>query len=376
MVIGYDAKWTLDTKGGLGYYGRLAIEALTQYFPHNDYILYTPEVGERTTIINKLLTHSCVHLKTPKDVIFGESWRTGKGVLKDAHRHKVQVFHGLNGQLPDGIAKSEFASVVTIGSLTFKHFKEGYSFLERHKYNSNVKNACKAADRIVVGSEFLKKELIASYGVDASRVRVVYNSCEDAFRDDISENVLNVIRLEHELPDHFILVAGEFDERHNIEVALEALNKLKDDTDLHLVVVGHRNSYWEKMKSYIERHNLKKRVLRISKMHNTDMPMFYRLADVVVCPSRYETSCTSIVRALCSGTPVVAATGSCMEEYGGNAALYFSPDSPDQLADAIRLATGEQREGMISAGYEQAGVITLENMATALNDIYHELKKK
>ena len=59
------------------------------------------------------------------------------------------------------------------------------------------------------------------------------------------------------------------------------------------------------------------------------------MANVFVYPSFYEGFGIPIIEALYSGVPVVAATGSCLEEAGGPDSLYISPDDANGLAQAI-----------------------------------------
>lgn len=373
MVIGFDAKYMLDDKGGLGHYGRLSLEALTEHCQRNDYILYTPDTHDGTTGINKLLVHASIHLKTPHSASFGDKWRTGKGILKDAHRHGVQVFHGLSGMLPEGIEDSGMATVVTIGSLLHKRYSGDFSFFEKMRINRQLKATLKRADAVVAMSEFSKREIMEHYGVADEKIRVIMPVCESHFSKELSEQVMEVHRANYVLPEKYILASGNFDERHNLTKVVEALAKI-DDKDVCMVIVGHRNSYYEKLKQLASHLGVSGRIMRIKKVHESDLPAVYKMASVVVCPSRYECASLSIPRAFKAEVPVVAATGSCMEEYGGDAALYFSPDSADELADALNRALGAEREALLEAEKVQAEKFASARLANQLNELYRELK--
>ena len=85
----------------------------------------------------------------------------------------------------------------------------------------------------------------------------------------------------------------------------------------------------------------------------SDLPALYQLATLFVYPSRFEGFGIPLLEALCSGTPVIGCTGSCLEEAGGPSSLYVSPDDSAALADAIqRVLTDEDlRTKMIADGH-------------------------
>ena len=77
---------------------------------------------------------------------------------------------------------------------------------------------------------------------------------------------------------------------------------------------------------------------RVQMLHNVpddDLPALYCMADCFVYPSRYEGFGIPIIEAISQGLPVVACTGSCLEEAGGPDNLYVDPDDPEALAPAL-----------------------------------------
>ncbi|MBO7109686.1 MAG: glycosyltransferase, partial [Prevotella sp.] len=78
---------------------------------------------------------------------------------------------------------------------------------------------------------------------------------------------------------------------------------------------------------------------RVQMLHNVpddDLPALYRMADCFVYPSRYEGFGIPIIEAISQGLPVVACTGSCLEEAGGPDSLYVSPEDPEAMAHALQ----------------------------------------
>ena len=47
MKIGFDAKRAVSNNTGLGNYSRLVIDVLTEFYPDEEYRLYTPKIKEQ-----------------------------------------------------------------------------------------------------------------------------------------------------------------------------------------------------------------------------------------------------------------------------------------------------------------------------------------
>ena len=68
--------------------------------------------------------------------------------------------------------------------------------------------------------------------------------------------------------------------------------------------------------------------------------------------SRDEGFGIPVIESLSAGTPVIAATGSCLEEAGGPGAVYVDPDDVDAFVDNARRLSEEiyTRDKLASRG--------------------------
>lgn len=376
MIIGYDAKRAVFNNTGLGNYSRLVIDVMSEYYRHNHYYLYTPHVKDNNRLTH-IIARGNVHLRTPRHALSSALWRSVNGVLKDARHNHVQLFHGLSGELPLKINRHNIRSVVTIHDLIFRRYPEYYNFIDRKIYDYKALKACKNADRVIAISECTKRDIIHYYGTPADKIDVVYQGCDEIFHNDIPPVDIENAKTKYYLPDNYFLFIGRVEDRKNVMLAVKALQKI-NDKNIKLVIVGHHSKYCSKIKHYTVENAFSDRIIYIPSAHFRHLPVFYHLAKAFIFPSRYEGFGIPVLEAQSCGTPVIAATGSCLEEAGGDAAIYVDPDSVEQMVKAMNDVTAGDgvREKMIARGFENVKRFNRQAMADNLMNIYNKVMER
>ena len=94
-----------------------------------------------------------------------------------------------------------------------------------------------------------------------------------------------------------------------------------------------------------------------------------------VYPSVYEGFGIPIIEALNSKIPVIAATGSCLEEAGGPDSIYVNPSDENELAFQINrvLTDMNLRKTMIDKGLEYVKRFTDQKCTENMMDIYNKV---
>lgn len=148
--------------------------------------------------------------------------------------------------------------------------------------------------------------------------------------------------------------------------------------DVHLVLVGKRTSYTSQIDSFIAAHQLEQRVHLLHNVTFQYLPAIYQQAEIFVYPSRFEGFGIPIIEALHSGIPVIAATGSCLEEAGGPDSMYVHPDDIEGMKKAIHLLLNnpEKRKYTIEQGLKYVTRFSEKRQADELMNLYHSLLEK
>ena len=375
MVIGFDAKRVVRNGTGLGNYGRTLVNDLARVAPDDWQLrLYAPDAGRddlrrQVTETERL---SFVYPQHRPLKLQRSLWRIGS-IVDDLQRDGVSLYHGLTGELPQGLQQAGIRSVVTIHDLIFMRHPEYYHWIDRKIYEWKFRVACREADRVIAISQRTKEDVMELGGVSADRIDVIYQSCSPRFAETVSQEQMETVRSRYGLSERFILSVGSIEERKNILLAVEALHHLPQN--VYLVAVGRQTGYSQKVLKIAEERGLAGRVHFLHGVPDADLQALYQMAEVFVYPSRYEGFGIPIIEAIHSGLPVVAATGSCLEEAGGPDCLYVDPDDAEALAAAVSqlLRGAEGREQRIQRSREYVRRFEGCDVAGQVMDVYRRV---
>ena len=349
IIVGFDAKRVVRNGTGLGAYGRNLVNDLAALYPHMQLLLYAPDEGREDLARQvKSAQNLCmVYPKGAKNALQKAAWRS-RGVVKDLLRDGVNVFHGLSGELPKGVKAAGIDTVVTIHDLIFMRHPEFYHWWDALIYRWKFRQTLKEAHRIIAISECTKRDIVKFGHYPEDRISVIYQSCDTRFREPATPEKLREVSERYALPTRFVLNVGTIEARKNVLLAAKALKDVPKE--VHLVVLGRPTPYINKVKSWVAHNGLSARVHFLHNVPNEDLPAIYQQAEVFAYPSRYEGFGIPIIEAIQSGLPVVACTGSCLEEAGGPHNLYVAPNDHKGMAKAInaRLKGQAGRDETIS----------------------------
>ena len=383
LIIGYDAKRIVRNGTGLGSYGRTLVNDIARCAESTDPALqlrlYAPDEGWED-LRNQIINHQNVTFCYPSHSVLPfhkAAWRT-KSIVKDLLHDGVRLYHGLSGELPIGIRKSGIKSVVTIHDLIFLRHPEFYNWLDTKIYAWKFRQTIREADHIIAVSECTKRDIIELGQVDESRISVIYQSCAPRFsapnhgdcpRDSSEAKIMGTVPV---IP-RYILSVGSIEARKNILLAVKALPYLPED--ISLVIVGRHTKYTDQVTDYIKANHLDHRVRILHGVSDEELPALYAGAEAFVYPSVYEGFGIPIIEAISCGLPVVACTGSCLEEAGGPDSLYVAPDDAEGMANAIRqsLRGAEGREQRIRRSREYIRRFEGQDVASQVIDLYQSL---
>lgn len=370
-LIGFDGKRAVMNYTGIGNYSRLALESILPLMPDAHFNLYTPRRRENPRMV-ALERSPRVSIVTP-DTLVGRLmphlWRS-RTLCGKLRRDKPDLYHGLSNELPWGIERTGIPSVVTIHDLIFMRHPEFYHRADVEICTRKFRYAAKAADRVIAISQRTADDLRELFDIPEEKIRIVYQGCSPIFSRPASTEAIEENR---RIYGRYIIGVGTIESRKNQLLSLRALAMLPND--INLVLIGRRTAYADKIQAEARRLGLSERLYMVSGVDMTEIPALYAGAELAAYPSFYEGFGIPMLEALASGVPLVAATGSCLEEAGGPGAIYVDPNSPEQFADAASriISSPILKEEMTARGRQYITRFAPEQFGRGLVDVYNEL---
>lgn len=369
MRIGFDAKRIYHNTTGLGNYGRDLVCVLSNFFLENTYFLY----NTKSKKVDRLPQKEHFLEKLPSTLFwkfFSSIWRQSP-IINQLKKDKILVFHGLSGELPVGIQKTNIKTVVTIHDLIFIRYPKLYSFFDQKIHVFKLRNALRTADKIVAISEQTKRDIVDFLRVDEDRVQVIYQGCHQVFKVKATENFKKQVLFKYNLPSAYVLNVGTINERKNVLSLVKAIKGI----NVSLVIVGKKTAYYQEIERYIIQNNLQSRIFVIQGLTLKELSALYQQASLFVYPSVFEGFGIPIIEALYSKIPVITSTGGCFPEAGGPNSIYVKANDINELTNQIRkiLLNEELRKVMIKKGYEFVQKFNDENIANFYMNVYKSI---
>lgn len=269
------------------------------------------------------------------------SWREQLQFKSFIKKQKVDLMHFPHWNVPL-FYKDPF--VLTIHDLIMFHFPRAEAttlgpikfWIKDKAHRLVVKNAVKNAKHILVTSEFTKNDVHKTLNVPLEKMTVTYQAPFKYEKTIVADDVYPILT-KFGINKPYILYVGSAYPHKNLEGLLKAWKIFKDKYgyDYQMVFVGADSYFYQRLLKKPETAAIKDSFIFTGLIGDYELCALYRKASLYVFPSFYEGFGLPPLEAMSYGVPVASSNFSCLPEVLGEAALYFDPESPEQMADVI-----------------------------------------
>lgn len=259
-------------------------------------------------------------------------------------------------------------TIVTMYDAVHLRFPELYPRAQRLYYRSLMRLHGARAAAVITVSEFSRNELMALAGVDPARLHVVPTVLTEPFRRPPGRGN-PAVPARRGLPGRYGLYTGGVEPRKNLSrlfAAWASWKRIRPGLPA-LVLTGDVRRY-EAFRPEIDRLGLREDVSFTGRLSGDDLVRVYAGSLFVVYPSLYEGFGLPVLEAMATGVPIVCSNRGSLPEIGGDAAIYFDPESPDDIVralDAVVMDTALVAR-LVAAGRERVAQYSPEVAAQKL----------
>ena len=238
-------------------------------------------------------------------------------------------------------------------------------------------SSAKAAHAVIAISNHAKESLVARYEIHPRKISVIYHGVNNGYRPIDDSETLNSARSRLGLTRPFIYYPAATWPHKNHGALLEALQILIEryGFDGQLVLTGVEKSAHEKLQQDIACRGVDNVVLVLGYLPYPDLPILFNLAKLMVFPSLFEGFGLPVLEAMACGCPVVCSGTTSLPEVADDAAMYFDPKRPEDIAEKIWDVWNniETQTRLRSAGIARAARFDWQETARHTSIVYHNV---
>lgn len=374
MRIGFDVRPFLREETGVGVYFKNLLLFLSRIDRENEYYLFSSSWKDRLPkqkIPDFRVGHSRDFRIPVKAVNFLWSWLSWPS-LDFFFRTRLDLTHSPTPL----VVPTRGKTIVTVYDLFFMDFPQLADKQARRDFFRRAETSFRKADGILTISEFTKNALLERFTVEENKVRVVYLGIDHAAWNDIPSSRIEEMKAKYGIPSIFLLFVGALEQRKNLLRLIKALSKIhKEYKPISLVLVGRAGQESGHLSDEIERQSLQSWVKILGYVPESDLHYLYRSASLLIFPSLCEGFGLPVLEAMTCGLPVVCSRSSALPEVAQDAALYFDPENPDEMAEKILQVLQDEklRETMKEKGKKRADDFHWEKTAAQTLDFYNKI---
>lgn len=243
--------------------------------------------------------------------------------------------------------------IAVVHEIVSEKLKRTDSYLDRKL----IKYKLKKVTKIIAASQYIRKDLV-NLGIDSNKIEVIYNGLDHSHfyqhseldGDTVSINPFSIKR------PYFIYASRIHHPSKRHVQLIKAFNQFKDKTHLphRLVLAGSDGFNANIVHEEASKSPFASDIFLTGYFPHENLPQLYSCADACVFPSATEGVGLPVIEAMATGIPVLCAKAGSLKEIAGDNALYFNPDNPQEIAEALEIIVTDNKlkERLISNGFE------------------------
>jgi glycosyltransferase involved in cell wall biosynthesis len=248
-------------------------------------------------------------------------------------------------------------TVSVVYDLQYAYYPQFFDSSEIQERDRNIRTAVAAASAVVCISDHVMATLLEKMTVSADRLETIHVTVPRRLGRPSSSQCESVLKTLGLTEDSFLLYPANFWPHKNHEILLTAFGIYLANhpgSGIKLVLTGSSGPRKEFLQDAVRRMDLAGSVFFPGYLQEEELSALLHSCLALIFPSLFEGFGMPLLEAMSAGRPVLCSNSTSLPEVAGDAAIYFDPRIPGEIADAIaRIASEPDLRQDLSARAEK-----------------------
>ncbi len=281
-------------------------------------------------------------------------------------KHQADLFLSTDGYIS---LRTNVKTLDVIHDINFAHRPKDLPWLMRKYYNHYFPKFAQKCQRIATVSEYSKNDIAKTYGIDPTKIDVVFNGSNAQYQP-VSEQIKAQTKATYTGSEDYFLFVGALHPRKNIAKLLVAFDQFKKQSgsSIKLVIVGGKMFKNGDLFNTFQQLAYKQDVIFTGRLSAADLSNVMASALALTYVPLFEGFGIPVLEAFYAEIPVIASNVTSVPEVSGNAALLVNPEDTHEIANAMeQLANNpDLRDQLIKQARIQREKFSWDKTAEAL----------
>ena len=313
------------------------------------------------------------------DFIFGVNVKTH--VIQPPAKHPIlvkiwydfslkRVLKKINPDIfvsPDAITSltTDIKMLTVMHDIGFAHRPQDLPNSWAKFYNKYSKKFAEKSRRVATVSEYSKKDIVDTYGINPEKIDVVFNGVKETFHPAEPEEIKELTKNK----EYFFYI-GSLHPRKNIVNLLKGFNQFKNsnNNNVKLVIGGDFLFQSNEIKSVLNKLKHKDQIILTGRLTDEELNTWLSGAIALTYIPYFEGFGIPLLEAMKCKTAIITSNVTSLPEVGSDAAIYVNPESLDDIANGMNILykNDEIRKELIEKGQKRLKYFSWDKSAKLL----------
>lgn len=286
-------------------------------------------------------------------------------------KHIIKVWKADILYCPFGVVNFHVRGIETISTIhdiQHEFYPEFFSKKEFWARRLLYSSIARRAKSVICISEYTKETFCDKYRYPKEKAEVVYNAIQNRF-NECDDSILERLELSKR---NYILYPANFWQHKNHKRLICAFSQFaKKRSKIKLVLTGNMFSQYEKLQGYIEKYNMKDRVVAAGYIDEDQLYALMKHCKGLIFPSLFEGFGIPVIEAMQMYKPIACSNAASLPEIGCDSLFYFDPKNIGGIIRGLRfIADTEVTDDMINDYNINLRKYDRENMINSYMNIF------